>query len=211
MKKNYTHMVMLLDSSSSMLDCWDETIKSLTTMFDEQKGIDGDMTFSLYTFNKDVETPYHFIDIKSITSLSLSKPLGWTALYKAFCLAVDETGSKLANLAETQRPEKVLFVVFTDGAENMSGPKYPLSLVKEKLKLQKDIYQWQFLFMGADFDAESLGSTFGLSADNCFNYSKSNTNDSFVKTSGLVKNYRMSASPALDVGQLRGLKADIGK
>jgi hypothetical protein len=65
--------------------------------------------------------------------------------------------------------------------------------------------------MGADFDAESLGSSIGLNVDNCINYSKFNTCDSFSKTSGLMKSYRKSASPSLDVGQLRGLKADIGK
>ncbi len=211
MKQNYTHMVMLLDSSSSMAGCWSETVQSLTKMFNEQKDIEGEMTFSLYTFNENVSSPYNFVDIQTIKELSLTHEGGWTALYKAFCKAVDETGVKLANLTEDKRPSKVLFVVFTDGEENRSGVGYNLLQVKNKLREQKDKYSWQFLFMGADFDAEKLGGQFGLSVDNCINYSKGATSNSVMNTSGLIGKYRTSNSSSLDTNDLRGLKASIGK
>lgn len=206
MRQDYTHVTILLDKSGSMGSCWKETVQSLNNLFNKQKLEDGKMTLSFYAFSDDVSTVYKFVDIKNINSIHNElQPFGMTALYKAFCTAVDDTGSELSQLRESNRPSKVLFVTFTDGGENASGSSYPLSLVQEKLKLQSEIYSWQFMFMGADFDAKKLGADLGAAPAMCFNYSKSNTEEFTSGVCRAMSSYRRSSSSQIDSSALKDI------
>ena len=51
MKKNYTHIVFVLDRSGSMLSAWADTIAQMENLFQEQKKVDGELTVSFYSFN----------------------------------------------------------------------------------------------------------------------------------------------------------------
>jgi hypothetical protein len=83
---------------------------------------------------------------------------------------MDTLGQKLAAMAEPDRPSKVLFVIITDGEEN-SSRKYTLSKIKDMIEHQRQVYSWEFIFLGANIDAVSVGSSLGVAANNSFNYS----------------------------------------
>ena len=197
MRQDYTHMIILLDGSGSMSGCWSDTIGSLESLFKEQKEKDGKLTVSLAIFDSRYQKIYNLTDVKNIETLSNLKNLnGITALYDSFCRLVDEEGLNLARLNEQDRPSKVLFVTLTDGYENASR-EFTLANTKDKLTHQNTKYNWDFMFLGADFDARGVTSSLGLSSDYACNYSKFDT----VKTGGvlnnLVSNYRTSNSRLL--------------
>ena len=54
---------------------------------------------------------------------------------------------------EEDRPERTLFVITTDGMENASR-RYSYEKVREMTKRQKEKYGWEFLFLGANIDAD---------------------------------------------------------
>lgn len=97
------------------------------------------------------------------------EPRGWTPLYDAFCKAIDSTGRRLSLMPEGDRPDKVLMIVVTDGAEN-SSKTYRASDVRERVSHQSGRYQWQFVYLGANQDAIEVAGRMGINWQNAMTY-----------------------------------------
>ncbi len=205
MKDNYTHLTILLDSSGSMAGCWNETIVSINNLIEEQKKVSGEMTLSLHTFSKQMKTPLNLVDIQTISKLDVGFPDGFTALHDNFCFAVDGLGKNLSEMPESKRPSKILFVVITDGEEN-SSIVHTIEHSKQKVQLQRDVYKWNFMFMGADFSTDKTVEALDLNKSFSWNYNKSDTADSICRASNLVKNYRNSHSNILSADMVDDVK-----
>lgn len=65
--------------------------------------------------------------------------------------------------------EHTLFVITTDGMENASR-FYTSDRVKQMIERQKQKYDWEFLFLGANIDAVETARHFGIGADRAVNY-----------------------------------------
>ena len=152
MNNDYTHITFVIDRSGSMATCWDDTIGGLSSFITEQKKLADKCTFSLYNFDNRVEASLDFADM-SIISENVEDlgifPRGGTALYDAVGQAITETGAKLKDLTESERPAKVVFVVQTDGYEN-SSREFKASDIKQMVETQTEDFNWDFMFLGAD-------------------------------------------------------------
>ena len=93
---------------------------------------------------------------------------GSTALLDAIGRTVDKIVSAQRQTAETERAEKVLVVIITDGMENASR-EYRYERVREMIEQQQK-EGWEFLFLGANIDAIKAASSFGIAADRAVNY-----------------------------------------
>jgi uncharacterized protein YegL len=195
MKAGYTHITLLLDESGSMEPTRLETISAVNAFIAEQKKVPGEATFTLVKFNNVAETIYDHVDLKTVRPLNevVYRPNLLTALYDAWGGAIKSTGKFLASLKEEDRPEKVVFVVLTDGAENMSK-EYTKQAVLELVEHQKKDYNWAFLYLGANQDAIATGQSLGVGAANSLNYSQSKLGVVNVTTtvSSKVSEYRSS-------------------
>ena len=67
-------------------------------------------------------------------------PRGSTALLDAVGRAINETGDRLAKMAEPDRPGLVIFVIVTDGEENASR-EFSKATIKEMIERQQTKYQ----------------------------------------------------------------------
>jgi hypothetical protein len=98
-------------------------------------------------------------DIKDDISIDLI-PRGSTALLDAVGRTIASVGEKLTAIKEDDRPNRILFFIITDGMENASK-EYTFERVKEQIKHQREVYSWDFLFLGTTEDAlfqrEGLG------------------------------------------------------
>lgn len=103
----------------------------------------------------DGENPYEEVyverPIADAPALTLT-PRGMTPLRDALCMAIDKAGQRLASKKASLRPEKVLFLVMTDGLENASR-RYSLEEVKQRIDRQTGTYSWEFVYLGANQDA----------------------------------------------------------
>lgn len=63
--------------------------------------------------------------------------------------------------AISDRPEKTVFVITTDGMENASKA-YTYRRVQEMTKRQTEKYGWEFLFLGANIDAKAEAGKMGI-------------------------------------------------
>ncbi len=197
-KANLTDITILLDKSSSMSATKDRTRSAINEFIQGQRDTNGECNLTLVTFSandrwdKDwLQTVWDGINIKEIRELADEsyRPSGNTALYDAVGLTIERTGQRFAKLPEHERPAKVLFVTMTDGEEN-SSKEYHLMKIKSIIEHQETKYNWNFLFLGADFNAKENTSSLGLSDDRAYNFGKNDLVKSWKGLSKAVTQYR---------------------
>lgn len=152
--KNKTDITIILDRSGSMSSVKDDTIGGFNNFLSEQQKIEGEAVLSLVQFDDQYETVYLDKDINSAAKLTDAtfQPRGMTALFDAVGRTINSVGARLSALTESERPDKVLLVIMTDGFEN-SSREFNAAKVGEMIKHQRDVYNWQFMFIGANQDA----------------------------------------------------------
>jgi len=172
MKKDYTHICIVLDASGSMGSVESETKASFNNFMEEQKKLTGKVTVDVYQFSTTVKKIVDFKDISDVSDLMAEyRCSGWTALNDAIGMSIDEVGTKLASMDEDERPEKVLFMILTDGEENYSKEFTDTNEIKSKIDHQTNKYKWDFLYLGANQDAFTNGTSYGFSSNRCLNFS----------------------------------------
>ena len=164
MKENYINLVFVIDESGSMSGTESDVIGGFKKVVDEQKEIkEGTCTVSYFKFASNVEEVFIGKDVNQVEYLDGKyNPAGMTALFDGVGTAIDKIGKWLNSMKESEKPEKTMVVIMTDGGENYSKD-YSASKVKEMIKHQEDKYNWTFVYMGSDLtdasDANSLGFT----------------------------------------------------
>lgn len=200
-KENFTSINVIIDASGSMSHLTHDTIGNFNTFLKEQKEYPGEAVFTLCTFNTDYRLPHDFVKIAGVPNLDVKSyvPQGGTALLDAMGTTIDSVGRKLAQLPEDERPSKVIFLIITDGHEN-SSHRYSAAQIKSMVEHQKDVYSWEFVFMGANIDAIGTGTSLGISAHNSLNYSADSvgTEKLYRSISENMSSYRGSNSSRAD-------------
>lgn len=166
--KDYTHICIVLDASGSMSDIEDDTKGSFNSFIKAQKAAEGKTVLDIYQFSGEVRRIVEHVDLASFSDDLMARYTcsGCTALNDAVCTAIDRLGQEFAAMKEEVRPENVLMVIITDGFENASR-KFSSSDVKERIKHQREKYNWEFQYLAANQDAFATGSAMGIAADNC--------------------------------------------
>ena len=171
MKKDYTHICIVLDASGSM-GCIEDDIKgSFNTFLDQQRQEPGKTVFDLFQFSDNVTRLVKSADLALFKEDLMAKYTcsGCTALNDAVCTAVDTMGKEFAAMAEEERPEHVLCVIITDGQENASK-EFTAADVKKRIEHQQNVYQWKFIFLAANQDAFAEGEKLGVAPDGRVNF-----------------------------------------
>jgi len=203
MKSNYSHIGVVLDRSASMGSIAEATISGFNVFLEEQQKTEQHTTLSLVGFDHKYEVWRDFENVKSVPKLTSKefKPRGSTALRDAIGKTIKDTGAKFDSLAESERPANVLIVIITDGEEN-SSREYSLDQMNQMIAHQRDVYNWNFLFLGADQDAIAEASKLGIDADHAMSYRKDLTGTRSVyrtlgtKTQSLSRNERVYFTPS---------------
>jgi uncharacterized protein YegL len=171
MRKNYTHIAIVLDKSSSMSTVRDATISGFNEFLATQQAAEVEATITLTMFASHVNVHEQFQDIKTIMPLDREtyQPDGMTALYDAIGMTIKSVGKVLNRTQEALRPSKVIIAIMTDGGEN-SSKSYSASLVREMIEHQQSKYKWEFVFIGANQDAVLTATAFGINAANAMTY-----------------------------------------
>lgn len=199
MKTGLTDITMVLDRSGSMKSVLTDTIGGFNTFIAEQRQWPGECVVSLVQFDDKYEPIYSGSRIQEAPFLTTDTfvPRGFTALLDAIGRAINETGSRLAAKPEYQRPEKVLFVILTDGGENASR-EFTREKVFQMIGHQRTTYQWDFVFLGANQDAIQVGAHLNIGAASSMTYAPNaaGTRSAFASVSNYTTNLRSAAGAA---------------
>ena len=183
-ESGYTHISMVLDRSGSMSSIINDTIGGFNTFLGEQKKQEGKCTLSLMQFDDKHEQLETFKDIQEVKELDskVYVPRGSTALLDAIGTTIAVTKEEIEKMNEKDRPDKVLFVISTDGEENASR-EYDLKQINELITKYTEENKWQFIFLGANQDAIQSGNRMGFISTNSMTYTANDKGiDSMYKT-----------------------------
>jgi hypothetical protein len=165
MKKDLCEIVIVLDESGSMGSCKSDTIGGVNLFLDNQKKIKGEVWVTLVKFSDYYKMVNDAVPLDQVAYLNENNytPSYSTALLDAVGKIINIIGKRLADTPETERPERVIFAVITDGYEN-SSREFTRSQVFQMVTHQKEKYSWEFIFLGADIDAwgEEIGITMNV-------------------------------------------------
>lgn len=200
MKTNHTDITIVLDRSGSMQSVADDTIGGFNKFLEDQQRAPGTATITLNQFDDVFE---HVIEAKPVgdakpLNRETFQPRGSTALLDAIGRSINETGKRLESMPENDRAEKVVFVIITDGHENASRD-FSSQRINEMIRHQRDTYQWEFVFLGANQDAITTASKMGIGAANAMTYAANSqgTASAFAATSRNLVQMRCGASKTM--------------
>lgn len=200
MKPNTTEIIVVLDRSGSMWSVKEDSEGGYNSFIEEQKAAPGECKVTLYQFDNVFETVYSQLNVQEVPKLDL-RPRNGTALLDAIGRAILETGKRFETMQEKDRPEKVVFVVLTDGHENMSN-EFNYTQIASMIEHQQTKYSWLCTFLGAGMDVVKQAGDLGFHSGKTLGIAPNGAGqkggyDSLSKT---VADYRgLSASDAAQV------------
>ena len=124
------------------------------------------------------------------------QPRGGTALLDAVGRLITEVGEQLSALPEHERPGQVICLIMTDGMEN-SSRTWTWDAVKRLITQQREVYGWEFIFLGADIDAIAVASRMGMDSRYAMNFDKRDYNSqraAFASTHDVIAARRIRGS-----------------
>lgn len=197
-----SHIVFILDESSSMHSCWDSTISGYNEYLVGQR-TDAERTgietiVSLYKFNgSQVNCVFDRIDVKSVKPLDKNsyRPSGGTNLHDAFGGVMMQVNNLLSSKKKGER-ESVIITVLTDGEENQSRT-FLASDIKGMVE-KAEAKSWGFMFLGANIDAFLAGSALGFSVSNTMQYDVHNIGDTVRAASAMTSRMKSAYASGMD-------------
>lgn len=175
-----------------MQTCRDETINGFNVFVREQKAQGGNADLTLVQFDSGgVDTTMDAVAIDSAIELSTENyvPRASTPLLDALGTTIIRTGMRFSAMPEGERPEKVVFVIITDGCENASH-EYSRATIKHLIEQQQKHYNWQFIYLGANQDAFAEAGSIGIHAQTVSNYATASSVQAFASTGSNLRAYR---------------------
>lgn len=196
MRRFDTDITMILDRSGSMGSIAAETIEGFNRILQEQRLLPGRACLTLVQFDDLYEVLYVGRDLDEVPDLDFDtfQPRGATALLDAIGMSIRMATSRLLVLPGSERPERVIFVILTDGLENASS-RFERRLVFDMIRHQRLTNLWNFLFMGANQDAISEAGSLGIpeNAAMTFESNARGTHEAFNKVSLSLREMRLGS------------------
>jgi len=171
MRENLTELVFILDRSGSMSGLEADTIGGFNSMIKKQQKEEGEALVSTVLFDDQCEVLHDRVEISKIKKMTEDDYYvrGCTALLDAVGGAINHIGNIHKYAREEDRPAKTLFIITTDGLENASH-RYTFKDIKRMIERQKEKYNWEFLFLGANIDAIEVAGNMGIRKERAANF-----------------------------------------
>lgn len=201
MEKELTEVVFILDCSASMEGLEKETIAGFNSVIEKQKREKTDAYVTTVFFN-DARQELHFrkplYEVDDLTEQDYCVK-GCTAL-------LDAIGNTIYRLKieriKHKRIGQVIVVIITDGMENASR-EFQYDILEKLILEMKEIYGWEFLFLGANMDAVKEAARIGISINRSVTYK----NDS----AGVALNYEIIGDLLTPICRSTACSSLIGK
>jgi hypothetical protein len=167
MNENLVEIACVVDRSGSMQSITTDAIGGFNAFLDAQKAEPGAARLTLVLFDHEYKVVHESADIQSVPPLNEKtyEPRGTTALLDSLGRTIDDTGKRLAAMPENERPRKVIVAILTDGMENASQ-HYSYEKISVMITHQRDVYNWDFVFLAANQDAIAEAGKLSIGAEN---------------------------------------------
>lgn len=160
---NNTELVFILDKSGSMGGLEDDTIGGYNSFLKKQQERPEGTRITTVLFDDSYELLHDRLDLRAIKPITEKDYYvgGSTALLDAIGKTIFKIEKVQKQSSKKYKPEKVLFVITTDGMENASR-EYSYDSIKSLVEGKKK-EGWEFIFLGANIDAICVAESIGIS------------------------------------------------
>lgn len=161
LKMNITEIIYILDRSGSMSGYESDTIGGFNGFIKIQNLKDEKTNLTVVLFDHEREILWDGIEISNVILTEKEYFVrGSTALLDAIGHTIIDVSNRLIKTSYNNLPNKVIFVITTDGLEN-SSVEFTYEQVERLIKQKQSVDKWDFIFLGANInvkkEAESLG------------------------------------------------------
>ncbi|MBQ3107320.1 MAG: VWA domain-containing protein [Firmicutes bacterium] len=165
-----TELVFVLDRSGSMCGLEKDTIGGFNAMIEKQKKEEGAAWVSTVLFDHRSTVIHDRMPLAEVPAMTENEYFvgGTTALLDAVGGAIRHIGNIHKYARKEDVPEKTLVVIITDGMENASR-RYTYPEIKDMIGEKKE-KGWEFIFLGANIDAETEAARFGIGREHAAEY-----------------------------------------
>jgi len=192
-----THIEFVLDRSGSMQSIRSDIEGGFAAFIADQSTHPGRCTVGLARFDDQYEVVFTGLDVHAVPPLDL-QPRGSTAMLDAIGRSIMKVDSVMKACDLPHRPDKVLFVIITDGMENASH-RFTRGQITE-LVGQRRKMGWEFIFLGANMDATTVAGSYGIDRSRA---------ETFINDSqGVGMNFESVSRVASDMRASRPISAD---
>jgi len=197
MRNDLTDITFIVDHSGSMNARRYDADGGINAFIADQKKAEGDAIFTLVQFDAEYEFVHKGVKIEDVPPYTLW-PRGMTALLDAVGRAVVETGVRLNDMPESERPGNVVIVIVTDGRENASH-EFNRVQVRDMITHQQEKYNWHFTYLGANASTFADSASIGISKGATLQYDPNRkVQDVFATMSASVSGSRCASASGLD-------------
>lgn len=207
MNKNLTEVVLIVDESGSMQFMRNDTIGHINKFISEQKALPGEANFTLVFFDDKYRVIFDGKNIKDVTQITERdySPTGSTALRDAVGKTINSVGNRLKDMNESDRPEKIIFAILTDGQEN-SSKEFTQEQLKNMITHQESKYSWKFLFLAENIDSKATAINYGINP--VCSFQNPGGSAGYDRTYNIMSNTVSSFRSTGNLNDLNGVKAN---
>lgn len=198
---NFTVIQAIIDRSGSMESIRSDAEGGFNAFVADQRNQPGQCQLSLAQFDNEYEVVYTDRPLDEVPPLQIV-PRGTTAMLDAIGRTVIDLGARLAAMPEDARPGTVLVAIVTDGLENASR-EFSYAAIKQLITQQEQVYNWTFMYLGADQDAIAQGAQMGIAAGRSLTYGRGSSGQAYEAMSGAVRRLRSAAADGLQAPEVR--------
>lgn len=163
-----TMICLILDRSGSMQGRENDVIGGVNSFIEEQKKLPDPASVAFVRFDTDATERFRpmkpLAEVEPLTRNDY-QPRGGTPLLDA----VGRTITALDEDWKTEKPERCIVVIVTDGEENASK-EYTKPKIQALIKSRQDSGMWAFIYLGANVDAFHEAGQMGIAAANTAGY-----------------------------------------
>jgi len=171
MNTNLTEIIFILDRSGSMSGLEQETIKGYNNFLNGQRELPGAAQVTTVLFDNQYELLHNGVNIRLVKPITGDEYFtrGSTALLDAVGKTILDVGNRLDHTSEDDRPGRVVLIITTDGCENASQ-EFTRAKIRSMIRHQREKYSWEFIFLGANIDADETADELGIAGNRTANF-----------------------------------------